>query len=173
MKQSRLALYLIDMKYIRNLAHADDNVMSISPQTGKSTRPFVGVVVICDEKQYCIPLSSPKPKHNKMANDVDFMKLLDGDRIIGVLNFNNMIPVNDSVISRIDIRPDAHDIPSTAHYKRLMAKQLTFCQKNRDVIIKKANKLYQLITSGMANHLLIKRCCDFSSLESVLKRYKP
>lgn len=32
MKQNRLNLYLIDMKYIRDLAKADDHVMSVSPQ---------------------------------------------------------------------------------------------------------------------------------------------
>ena len=40
-EQKRLNLYLIDMKYIRNLAKTDDHVMSVSPQTGKETRPFV------------------------------------------------------------------------------------------------------------------------------------
>ena len=51
------------MKYIRDLAKSDDNVMSVSPQIGKESRPFVGIVVICDKKPYCIPLTSPKPKH--------------------------------------------------------------------------------------------------------------
>lgn len=41
LEQKRLNLYLIDMKYIRNLAKADDHVMSVSPQAGKETRPFV------------------------------------------------------------------------------------------------------------------------------------
>ncbi len=45
MKQPRLNLYLVDLKYIRNLSHVDDNVMSVSPQIGKSTRPFVGIIV--------------------------------------------------------------------------------------------------------------------------------
>ena len=36
-EQKRLNLYLIDMKYIRNLAKADDHVMSVSPQAGKET----------------------------------------------------------------------------------------------------------------------------------------
>lgn len=35
MKKDRFHLYHIDMKYIRDLAKADDNVMSISPQIGK------------------------------------------------------------------------------------------------------------------------------------------
>ena len=41
----KLDLYYIDLKYIRDLSHADDNVMSISPQRQKQNRPFVGVVV--------------------------------------------------------------------------------------------------------------------------------
>ena len=56
MIQGRLSLYTINMKYIRNLHKFDDNVFSVSPQVGKADRPFVGVVVICNEKQYCIPL---------------------------------------------------------------------------------------------------------------------
>ena len=62
-EQKRLNLYLIDMKYIRNLAKADDHVMSVSPQAGKETRPFVGIVIVCGTRKYCVPLSSPKPKH--------------------------------------------------------------------------------------------------------------
>jgi len=67
MKQSRLSLFTIDLKYVRNLANHDKtgNVRSISPQIGKSARPFLGVIVICDNKQYCVPLSSPREKHKK------------------------------------------------------------------------------------------------------------
>lgn len=80
MEQKRLNLYLIDMKYIRNLAKADDHVMSVSPQSGKETRPFVGIVVVCGTREYCVPLSSPKPKHKSMKNDVDFAKIMDGEK---------------------------------------------------------------------------------------------
>lgn len=60
------------MKYIRDLSRVDDNVMSVSPQEHKENRPFVEIIVILEEKQYCIPLTSPKPKHDKMKNDLDF-----------------------------------------------------------------------------------------------------
>ena len=69
MKNQRLGLYRIDIKYVRNLANVDGRVMSVSPQEGKSSRPFVGVILICDEYKYCIPMSSPKPKHAAMKND--------------------------------------------------------------------------------------------------------
>ena len=73
MKKDRFHLYHIDMKYIRDLAKADDNVMSISPQIGKNTRPFVGVIVLCEGQRYCVPLTSPKAKHFNMKNDRKYM----------------------------------------------------------------------------------------------------
>ena len=172
MKQQRLGLYLVDMKYIRNLAHADDRVMSVSPQIGKSTRPFIGVIVVCENKQYCVPLSSPKEKHKSMKNDVDFMKIFDGDKLIAVLNFSEMIPVRGDVIQPLNMKPRTTDDEKTRHYKKMTSKQLSFCQKNQEAIVKKANKLYTLIISGKASINLQRRCCDFIRLESVLARYK-
>ena len=58
--QTEFKLYKVDMKYIRNLHHIDDRVLSVSPQTGKDTRVFVGIVIVCGTHKYCIPLSSPK-----------------------------------------------------------------------------------------------------------------
>ena len=172
MKQSRLSLYTVNLKYIRNLAKADDNVFSISPQAGKSTRPFIGVIVICDTKQYCVPLSSPKEKHKSMKNDVDFSKILDSDgKLIGVLNFNNMIPVRDDVIDRLDIKIHPKDTPAVKHYKNLLIDQLTFCRQNQEAIISKANKLYRLIKQGKPSALLKRRCCKFSELEKVLDKF--
>ena len=172
MKQPRLGLYLVDMKYIRNLSRVDDHVMSVSPQIGKSDRPFVGIIVICDDKQYCVPLSSPKAKHNSMKNDVDFMKIYHDDKLIGVLNFNEMIPVNQEVIFRVDARHNFGDSRETARYKDLLVNQLTFCRKNQEAIVKKANKLYEKIISGKANDFLLRRCCNFKKLEHVLEQYK-
>ena len=65
MKQKRLSFYQIDYKYVRDLANRDDIVRSVSPQIQKENRPFVGIIVVCDDKKYCVPLSSPKPKHEK------------------------------------------------------------------------------------------------------------
>ena len=171
MDQKRLALYKIDLKYVRDLSKADDNVMSVSPQAGKSTRPFIGIIVICNDKQYCVPFSSPKPKHNKMKNDTDFMKIMDGEKIIAVLNFNCMIPVSEKVVSKINISISRDDTPETIRYKKLISKQLSFCQKNQDLIVRKANKLYLMINSGKANNLLQKRCCDFKKLETILDKF--
>lgn len=63
--QSEFNLYKVDMKYIRNLHHLDDKVLSISPQTGKDNRVFIGIIVVCATQKYCIPLSSPKENIKK------------------------------------------------------------------------------------------------------------
>ncbi|MBQ6520444.1 MAG: type III toxin-antitoxin system ToxN/AbiQ family toxin [Anaerolineaceae bacterium] len=174
MLQERLSLYMIDLKYVRDLANHDKNgnVRSISPQQGKSLRPFLGVIVICDNKQYCVPLSSPRAKHEKMNNDVDFSKIFNSKgKLIGVLNFNNMIPVRSDVITRIDLKIHPHDSQDIKARKNIMINQLTACRRDQAAIIAKANKLYRLVNGGEANASLKKRCCHFKTLEKVLEQY--
>ena len=75
MIQLPLEVYRIDMKYIRNLHNIDDRVFSVSPQTRKDERPFLGVILVCNEHKYCVPLSKPKKKHEKMRDKIDFKKM--------------------------------------------------------------------------------------------------
>ena len=100
MKQEQLSLYTVDMKLIRNMHNqGDDRVFSVSPQVGKDNRPFVGIIILLNDRQYCVPLSSPKEKHESMKNSVDFHRILDSrGKLIGVLDFNNMIPVRPDVV---------------------------------------------------------------------------
>ena len=174
MKKQRFHLYHIDMKYVRDLSRADDKVMSVSPQIGKESRPFVGIVVICNQKKYCIPLTSPKPKHQTMKNDRDFSRMFDkGNKLIGCLNFNNMLPVDDYVLLPIDMRVQKGDSAKEQAYKSLLNDQLDWCNDNFDAITIKAEKLYKIVTETpdkMKN--LTKRCCDFKKLELVLEKRK-
>ena len=71
-----LNFYYIDLKYIRNLSRADDNVMSVSPQVGKENRPFLGIIILIGGQKYCIPLTSPKKKFENMKSQIDFIQIL-------------------------------------------------------------------------------------------------
>ena len=51
------------------------------------------------ENMYFVPVSSPKDKHLKMKNLVDFMKLDKG--ALGAINFNDMIPVKKGIYKDI------------------------------------------------------------------------
>lgn len=152
-----LNFYYIDLKYIRNLSRADDNVMSVSPQVGKENRPFLGIIILIGGQKYCIPLTSPKKKFENMKSQIDFIKIFDhnsrhpeySSKIIGILNLNNMIPVNNSVISKVNLKLNPHD-----------------------TIINRANKVYSLITDFPdKNRNLTKRCVDFNKLEQILAQY--
>ena len=95
MKQEQLSFYTVDMKLIRNMhSQGDDRVFSVSPQVGKNNRPFVGLIVMLNDRQYCIPLSSPKEKHKSMKNGLDFHRILDSKgKLIGVLDFNGSFDI--------------------------------------------------------------------------------
>jgi protein AbiQ len=172
MKKKRFRLYHIDMKYVRDMARVDDKVMSVSPQIGKESRPFVGIVVICNKKEYCIPLTSPKAKHQTMKNDKDFSRMFDKDgKLIGCLNFNNMLPVDNSVLLSIDMKIRQGDNEKDRAYKALLNDQLDWCNDNLDAITTKAEKLYRIVTETpdkMKN--LTRRCCDYKKLEQVLEK---
>ena len=75
----QLRLYQIDLKYVRDLHNADNRVESVSPQIGKENRVFIGVVVVQNNRKYCIPLSHPKEKHKKMANNSEIQKCRNKD----------------------------------------------------------------------------------------------
>lgn len=100
--KSDFKLYKVDIKYIRNLHNVDDKVLSVSPQAGKDNRIFIGIVVICGIRKYCIPLSSPKPKQKNMKNSMDFSKIEVEGKLLGVLNFNLMIPVEEEQLQLVD-----------------------------------------------------------------------
>ncbi|MCR4687033.1 MAG: type III toxin-antitoxin system ToxN/AbiQ family toxin [Lachnospiraceae bacterium] len=175
----KLDLYYIDLKYIRDLSRVDDNVMSISPQRGKQNRPFVGVVVLINGRNYCVPLTSPKDKFKNKRSQVDFIKIFDENRrdangqykLIGVLNINNMIPVNGYFIKKVDIAVKGDDKPDIVAKKRLMQKQIKWCRKHVDTIENRANKVYDMVINHPdKNQNLVKRSSKFYELEKMLDK---
>ena len=59
--QSGSNIESVKSKWIKmiDLLEKDDRVQSVLPQIHKSNRPFVGVVIVCQEHKYCIPLGHP------------------------------------------------------------------------------------------------------------------
>lgn len=174
-----LNFYYIDLKFIRDLSKTDDNVMSISPQRGKQNRPFVGVIVLLNGRKYCIPLTSPKDKFKSMKSQVDFLKIFDDSKkedkgvskLIGILNINNMIPVDESVIHKVDLVIHDKDKPEIKVHKKLMQKQLKWCRNHVDTIENRANKVYDMVVNNPdKNRNLVKRSSKFRKLEEIVDK---
>lgn len=108
-----------------------------------------------------------------MKVDRDFSEIVDKNgKLIAVLNFNNMIPVTDVVLLDLDLTIHAGDASSIRTYKELMRDQLRWCNENRELIVRKARKLYQIVVEHPASACgLVKRCCDFKRLERVLEKW--
>ena len=170
MIRAPLEVYRIDMKYIRNLHNIDDRVLSVSPQIGKDERPFLGVIVICNEHKYCVPLSKPKKKHEKMRDKIDFKKISDDGKLIGVLNFNLMIPVEEEQVQRIDTKIRKHDNADTRRKKELLIKELQWCNTHIADIVNTANVLYKKYMSGEC-FAARSQCLDFGKMEEVCEKY--
>ena len=168
--QTDFNLYKVDMKYIRNLHNIDDKVLSVSPQTGKDNRIFVGIVIICGIHKYCIPLSPPKEKHKKMKNSMDFSKIEINGKLLGVLNFNLMIPIEEEQLQLVDTSIFKRAREYIKYYKRLCVQELGWCRINSEVICKKANVLYKKYISNEPFSGR-NRCLNFPKLELECEKY--
>ena len=172
MKDHRLDLYNIDMKYIRDLHRVDDRVSSVSPQIGKDKRAYIGIVVVCKSHKYIIPLSHATKKHKNMNESADFDKVYDKKgRLVAVLNYNLMIPITEKQLHKIDLKIHKNDTSQIKAYKNLCINEIEYCRQKSKKIHDKANSLYDMVCNEKSKYKGKSRCLDFKKLENVCRRY--
>lgn len=159
-----LNLYRINEKYAKYIYNQDKKVLKAYDI--KSKRPFIGIILEINNISYFAPLSSPKKKHEKMKNNIDFLKINNGRD--GVINLNNMIPIPLGCYEKINIK---EEIVRDKKYGLILKYQIIWCNKNIEKIMKNAEKLYKLVSNNKANLNIQKRCCDFKFLETKLNQY--
>ena len=143
-------------KYIQNI----EKKIKCSTEE-KDNRKFLGVVLSINGLDYVVSLSSPKEKHFKMKNSIDFLKINYKDQLIGVLNFNNMFPVPKGFYTILNI----NDVSDTK-YRDLLKNELSWCNEiTKKKIYKNAEKLHKNITLKKEKSVFWNRCCNFSLLE--------
>lgn len=156
----KFRFYHIREEYINFLHTLDRRVQLNKGQR----RPYVGVVLEINAVRYYVPLESPKPNHANIKSGGPVLKL-DGGRL-GIMGFNNMIPVESKHLLEFDITK----VPDEK-YKNLLYNQLAFCEKNAQMICARAEKTYQKACAGKVP-LYRKVCCDFKKLEGSMGLYK-
>lgn len=143
----------------------------------KGNRPYIGILLKVDEKCYVAPLSSPKEKYEKMKEDIDIFKIKKGK--LGVINFNNMMPVylDKKYLNRINLKK-LRKIRNEKDRKYffLLKEQLKICNENREKILKKAEKLYEIFTKDEMNitrrqKFIKNRVVNFKLLEKLCDEY--
>ena len=164
---ARLSFYIVDSAYCDYLRISDPCVPYTMDK--KARRPFVGILIEVNGVNYYAPLSSPKPKHVAMKNQVDFIKIDQGQ--YGVINLNNMIPIHGNSVTVINPTIKPTDSRQDKDYKNLLANQLTWCNAHKTEILNKTLKLYSIITNGKGYPQLTARCCNFLLDEQNLNIY--
>ena len=162
------SFYTVDTRYCDFLRKTDPLVPYTKDE--KAGRPFVGIVFSVNGFHYYAPLTSPKPKHLQMKNQIDFMKIKNGEW--GAINLNNMIPVHMDCLHKVEIRISPDDSKPDIDYKNLLSNQLSWCNSHRELILKQAEKLYRIITQGKSWKTLSGRCCNFPLDEKQCLAYR-
>ncbi len=158
-----LSLYTVDDDYVSYLTKFDDKVAQNKVESRKQTRKYVGVLFEINNLKYFVNLSSYKPKHDKIRESLDFIKIEN----YAVINLNNMIPVIDNVYHRVEFK-DEKDI----NYKKLLLKEYNIIKKKSKNIVKQAKLVYNHKIKEGNDTSLARRCCDFIKLEQSAKKYE-
>lgn len=134
----------------------------------KELRPFIGILFKIETCEYFAPLASPKTKHIKMKNTIDFLKIKGGE--LGAVNFNNMIPVKTQNYSLVDLNKTNLTI-AERKYQQLLKEQLQWLNEHYNQLRSKSFKLYQLYHNERLPKNIRERCCNFKLLEEKCLEY--
>ena len=184
-------LYEVTEAYVSYLRRFEPKKI-LSNADQKNTRKFIGIIIKKGKYNYVVPLSSPKfgkdfelkgytgtelptdytsKKYKKdvvllkdTTEPVVFMYSVDPDGIdfYSKIQCNNMIPVPDSDLIKVDVNAE----PDVA-YKNLLQKEINFVRKNETDIIKKhINPVYNnRINNRMSIGYIRLATPDFALLE--------
>lgn len=173
MKENKLKWYIADKDYINYLRQFDEKVQNINYNT--KLKPYIGILININEFNYYVPISSGKEKHYKVHEGMDFIKIVQNNKIIGVLNLNNMVPIADENIKILkykeieNYRAFTNDMEKNL-YISFLNFELDLINNKSEKIKKNAMRIYNEKVNN-PNSKISKRCCDFKLLEEKGKLY--
>ena len=121
-----------------------------------------GAVMQVNGMNYYVSVSSFDKKQ-----EANILIRVPGDEkeVKGSLRFNYMVPVPDECIEKLVIK-DVED----EKYRLLLNKEYQFCMNNAERIQKKANKIYEMVTTNR-KQFLTDNSCAFHILEDGCREY--
>jgi protein AbiQ len=165
-RRGKMNLYTINSEYVSYLQKFDEKVPY--NKNTSHTRPYIGILFEICEVNYFAPLGSPKRKHLEMKEALDFSKI-DGGKL-GVINFNNMLPVHDlTIVSKLNVKIELIDGEDARKYKILLRNQLDWCIRHSSMLARKAANLHKAYFDKTLPERIKIRCCDFRTLEEKAK----
>ena len=158
--------YRIDEKYNQFLQRYEKEKRGVTkvPNLKYANRNkfAFGAVMKVNGINYYVAVSSFDKKQ-----EANILIRIPGDKkeVKGSLRFNYMVPVPDDCIQKLIIK-DIKD----EKYRTLLNKEYQFCMDNAIRIQKKANKIYEMVTTNR-KQILTDNSCDFHILEAGYQEY--
>lgn len=166
--------YIIEKEYVEYLHKYDAKVENIEYKN--RIKPYIGIILVLNDYKYYVPVSSVKSKHYKMKDSIDLYKIEYKEKILGVLNINNMIPIKDEYVKELKYREiekyrNFNSNEEKQKYISLLETELKIINKRTKEITENARKLYNLVIKYPMSRLA-KRSCNFKYLELMANIYK-
>lgn len=158
--------YRIDEKYNQFLQRYEKEKRGVTkvPNLKYANRNkfAFGAVMKVNGINYYVAVSSFDKKQ-----EANILIRIPGDKkeVKGSLRFNYMVSVPDDCIQKLIIK-DIKD----EKYRTLLNKEYQFCMDNTIRIQKKANKIYEMVTTNR-KQILTDNSCDFHILEAGYQEY--
>ena len=159
--------YRVDLEYIDFLKNYEiknrgfTRVPNVNYHS-RNNKFFYGAVLTINGIDYFVPVSS----NTRVKQDDILIVVKDKrDPNYGTLRFAYMLPIPKACL-HILIRDELNN-PVQAERIR---KELAFCRKNRDKILRQAKRTYDRIISNVSESLS-HNSCDFSLLEKAYHEY--
>lgn len=173
MKKDHLNWYIVNKNYINYLKQYDSFVQNIDYRD--DIKPYIGIILQVNNFNYYVPISSVKAKHYHMKESRDLVIIKKNEKILGVLNLNNMVPILAKEISilkydEINQFKTFSSLKDQANYIGLLNQELNIINKRKSDILLKAKKLYNE-RINYPQSAVSKRCCDFKLLEEKCVEY--
>ena len=157
-----IQLYEINHAYIDYLSPYAPHLFHNKQPFQQHERKYIGILLKVNHMHYFAPLSSFKPKHKKMEESLDLIKLKN----YAVININNMFPVPEGQYTYVNISNE-----TDFRYRTLLLSEYRIIKKLQDRIQKNAAIVYRHKLEKGTSTPLAKRCNDFISLENACKNF--
>lgn len=147
----KLLFYEIDENYINFLSQFSKHLFKNAKITQKHSRKYIASI------------SSFKPKHKRLSETVDFIKIGD----MAVININNMIPVPEGIYV-----PKNPNLETDQQYRNLLNNERRIIKQRTEQIINNAHSVYNHKLTNDGKSKLSQRCNDFRLLEEKCREFK-
>ncbi len=157
----------ISEEYVSALQKRDPEVKDTVKD--KKTRPYVGILFTIDKRNYFAPLTTRKPKHETMKDNLDINILRNRqNKCLGAIDFAKMIPVPSSQVEIINFTERKLTHPKSFN---TLLNQLYAVNKMKPLLIEKAENLYQKYIDKTLPKNIRKHCVNFEEANKVHDRW--